>query len=210
MGNPDKSAGLMRKAIRLWTGLEQAYGRSPASWAAPWNTCAIAPCLRFAVSRARAQGGLVTKSDRGLHLTGGTCESWSKKETWRRCCQAVRSMSASQSKRGELGSATSHAVAPKTQCNSQELESPWVDCSIKVSGVGTSHKLDRKAALGACRAIWPPSRIFFVILRRNCVSAADTSGSGVSLCSDQRLLQKEVVLLLEAKKAAGRVEDRGL
>ena len=36
-----------------------------------------------------------------------------------------------------------------------------------------------------------------------CVSPAVTSGSWVSLCSDQRLLHREDVLLLEAKKAVG-------
>ena len=40
-------------------------------------------------------------------------------------------------------------------------------------------------------------------LRRNCVSAAVTSGSWVCVYSDRRLLQREDALLLEAEKAAG-------
>ena len=41
------------------------------------------------------------------------------------------------------------------------------------------------------------------MLRRNCVSAGDTSGSGVTLYSDPKLLQREVVPLLEADAETG-------
>ena len=40
-------------------------------------------------------------------------------------------------------------------------------------------------------------------VRRNCVSAAVTSGSWVSLNSDHRLLRRADVLLLDAKETAG-------
>ena len=52
-----------------------------------------------------------------------------------------------------------------------------------------------------------PSRhhaAFSRMLRRSCASAAVTSGSWMSLYSDQGLLQREAVLQLKAQTAAGK------
>ena len=55
-----------------------------------------------------------------------------------------------------------------------------------------------QVALGACRAVQARCSIL------QCFRAAVTSGSWVSLHSDQSLLQWKAVLPIEAKKAAGK------
>ena len=107
-------------------------------------------------------------------------------------CKAVRTGSASQSKRGELDPPINQAPAPGTWCNSKDIRSPWVDLSIRVSGVRVAQA--GHVNLSACTAAYS------LMFRRHCVSAADTPESWVSLNSDRRLLQREVVLLLQAKK----------
>ena len=111
----------------------------------------------------------------------------------RRCCKAVRARSASQPKEGELVPPTSQAPAPRTWCKPTEIRSPWVALSIMEFKVCASHRFaPSKRDAASSRT-----------LSRNCVSAAVTSGSWVSLNSDQRLLQREDVLPHEARKAAG-------